>query len=43
MTAALKEVFQHALTQGEFEIIGIVDILDAEEGNSFEVKMDWVG
>ena len=26
MTAALKEVFQHAFTQGEFEMNGVVDI-----------------
>ena len=29
MTAALEEVFQHAFTQGEFEMAGIVDISEA--------------
>ena len=32
MTAALKEVVQHAFTQGEFEMAGIVDILEAKDG-----------
>ena len=40
MTAALKEVFQHAFTQGEFEMAGTVDILEAEEGQGFDVKVD---
>ena len=34
MTAALNEMFQHAFTQGEFEMAGIVDISDAEDGQS---------
>ena len=40
MTAALKEVFQHAFTEGEFEMVGIVDILEAEEGQGFDVQVD---
>ena len=43
MTAALKEVFQDAFTQGEFEMARIVDVLEAEGGRGFDVKMDWVG
>ena len=43
MTAALKVVFQHAFTQGELEMAGIVDISEAEEGQGFDVKTDWVG
>ena len=43
MTAALKEVIQHAFSQGESEMAGIVDILEAEDGQGFDVKMDWVG
>ena len=43
MTAALKEVFQHAFTQGELEMAGIVDISEAEERQGFDVKVDWVG
>ena len=43
MTVALKEVFQHAFTQGESEVAGIVDISEAENGHGFDVKVDWVG
>ena len=43
MTAASKEVFQNAFTQGEFKMAGIVDISEAEEGQRFDVKVDWVG
>ena len=42
MTAALKEVFQHAFTQGEFEMVGIVDISEAKDEQDFDVKVDWV-
>ena len=41
MKAALKEVFRHTFTQGEFEIAGIVDILDIEDEQGFHVKVDW--
>ena len=40
MTVALKEMFQHAFTQGEFDIAGIVDILKAEDGQDFDVKVN---
>ena len=43
MTAALKKVLQHAFSQGESEMAGIVDILEAEDGQGFYVKMGWVG
>ena len=43
MTVALKNVFQHAFSQGEYEIVGIVDISEAEDGQGFYVKVDWVG
>ena len=42
MTAALKEVFQHDFTQDEFEMFGIVDFSKAEDGQGFDVKVDWV-
>ena len=32
MTAALNDVFQHAFTQVELEMAGIVDISEAEDG-----------
>ena len=40
MTAALKEVFQHAYTQGEFEMAGIVVILEAGDEQDFWVGFD---
>ena len=43
MTAAVKKVLQHAFSQGESEMAGIVDILEAEDGQGFYVKMGWVG
>ena len=44
MTSALKMcLFQHAFAQGEFEMAGIVDISEAEDGQGFDVKVDWVG
>ena len=42
-TAALKGVLQHTLAQSEFEMAEIVDILEAEDGQGFDVKVDWVG
>ena len=42
-TAELKEVFRHALTQGEFEMAAIVDMANAENGSGFEVEEEWVG
>ena len=43
ITAELKEVFQHAFTQGEFDMAAIVDMLNAENGSGFEVEVAWVG
>ena len=34
---------RHAFTQGEFEVAGIVDILEDEDGQGFDVKVDWIG
>lgn len=42
-TADLEEKIQHAFIQGNFEMVGIVDITDAEEGVGFDVMVDWVG
>ena len=42
-TTALKEIFQHALTQCVFEMAGIVYISEDEDGQGFDVKVDWVG
>lgn len=39
----LKETFQRAFTQDQFEMAGIVDIAEAVEEGSIEVKVDWVG
>ena len=36
-------MFQHTFTPGEFEIVGIVDISEAENGQGFDVKVDCVG
>ena len=41
MTAALK-LFQHAFTQGEFEMVEIGDISEAEDGQGFDAKVHWV-
>ena len=41
MTAALKEVFQQALTHREFEMVGIIDILEAEDGQVLTSR--WTG
>ena len=43
ITAELKEVFQHAFTQGEVEISTIVDTANAENGSGFEAEIEWVG
>ena len=43
ITAELKEVFQHAFTQGEFEMAAIVDMSVAEDGPGFDVEVEWVG
>lgn len=38
----LKEAFQHAFTQDQFEMGGIVNIVEALEEGDFDVKVDWV-
>ena len=43
VTAELKDVFQHAFTQGEFEMAAIVDMSEAEGGPGYEVEVEWVG
>ena len=43
VTAELKDVFQHAFTQGEFEMAAIVDMSEAEEGPGYDVEVEWVG
>ena len=35
--------FQHAFTQGEFEMGAIVDTANSENGSGFEVELEWVG
>ena len=42
MTVALKEMFQHAFTQDEFVMARIVNISQAEDGQGFDIKVDWV-
>ena len=41
--AELKEVLQHAFTQGEFEMAVIVEMANAENRSGFEVEVEWVG
>ena len=43
ITAELKEVFQRACTQGEFEMAAIVDMANAQNGSRFEVEVEWGG
>ena len=43
ITAELKEFFQHAFTQGEFEMAAIVDLATVEEGSGFDVQVEWAG
>ena len=40
--AELKEVFQHAFTQGEFEMAAIVDTSPAEDGPGYDVEVEVV-
>lgn len=35
----LTEEFQHAFTQGQFEMVDIVDIAEVVEWGGFEVKV----
>lgn len=43
VTSELKEVFQHAFTQDEFEMAAIVDMTEADDGPGFEIEVEWVG
>ena len=43
VTADLKEVFQYAFAQGEFEMEAIVDLSEAQDGDGFVVRVEWVG
>ena len=43
ITAELKDIFQHAFTQGEFEMAAIVDMVNAENGSGFEAEVEWAG
>lgn len=36
----MKELFQHASTQGQFEMAGIVDMAEVVERDRFEVEVD---
>ena len=43
VNADLKDVFQHAFTQGEFEMAAIVDLAEAEDDPGYVVEVEWVG
>ena len=43
VTAAMKEVFQHAFAQGAFEVEAIVGISEGQDGDGFDVQVEWVG
>ena len=43
VTAAVKEVFQYAFAQGEFGMEAIVGISEAQDGDGFDVQVEWVG
>ena len=42
VTADIKDVFQHAFNQGQFEMAAIVRVAEAED-RSLIVLVDWVG
>ena len=42
VTADAKNVFQHALNQGEFQMAGVVRVAEADD-RSLIVLVDWVG
>lgn len=42
VTAGLKSV-SHSFTQGDFEMVGIVDTLEAEQGDEFDTMVEWFG
>ena len=41
VTADVKDVFQHAFNQGQFQMAGIVRVAEAED-RSLIVLVDWV-
>ncbi|CAB1120909.1 unnamed protein product [Ectocarpus sp. CCAP 1310/34] len=43
ITAELNDDFQHAFTQGAFEMVAIVDVSESEDGPGFDVEVEWVG
>ena len=43
ITSELREVSQHAFTQGGFRIAAIVDTANAQNGSGLEVEVEWVG
>ena len=42
VTADVKNVFQHAFNQGQFQMAGIVRVAEADD-RSLIVLVDWVG
>lgn len=42
-TAALKEVFQYAFPQGEFEMEATAGTSEAQDRDGFDVQVEWVG
>ena len=42
VTADVKDVFQHAFNQGQFQMAGSVRVAEAED-RSLIVLVDWVG
>ena len=42
VTADVKDLFQHAFNQGQFQMAGIVRVAEAEDRSSI-VLVDWVG
>ena len=40
VTADVKEVFQYAFAQGEFEMEAIVDLSEAQDGDGFVVHVE---
>ena len=42
VTADVKDVFQHAFNQGEFQMAGFVGVAETED-RSLIVLVDWVG
>ena len=43
MTVVLKDMFQHAFANGEFEMGEIIVTSKAKDGQGFDVMLDWIG